>query len=102
KPMSVKSETSASTFPFVRTDWWVLKEYGQALRELGKFQDALAAMSKAALSNGKVEALVSLFSDIGFLCRQTDLKQDARNHLLLSKHVREKHGWAVSQAICVE
>ena len=85
-----------------RTDWWVLKEYGQALRELGKFQDALAAMSKAALSNGKVEALVSLFSDIGFLCRQTDLKQDARNHLLLSKHVREKHGWAVSQAICVE
>ena len=59
------------------------------------------AMSRAALSNKKLEAMVSLFSDIGFLCRQTDLKQDARNHLLLSKHIREKHGWAVSQAISV-
>jgi tetratricopeptide (TPR) repeat protein len=84
-----------------RTDWWVLKEHGHALQELGRFQDALTAMSKAALSNRKLEALVSLFSDIGFLCRQTDLKQDARNHLLLSKHIREKHGWAVSQAISV-
>jgi tetratricopeptide (TPR) repeat protein len=83
-----------------RPDWWILKEHGHALRELGKFQDALTTMCKAALSNRKLEALVSLFSDIGFLCRQTDLKQDARNHLLLSKHIREKHGWPVSQAIC--
>jgi len=83
-----------------RPDWWIFKEHGQALRELGKFEDALTSMSKAALSNRKLEAMVSLFSDIGFVCRQTDLKQDARNHLLLSKHIREKHGWAVSQAIC--
>jgi hypothetical protein len=62
-----------------RTDWWVLKENGRALQELGKFGDALVAMSKAALSNRKLELLVSLFSDIGFLCRKTDQKQDARN-----------------------
>jgi len=85
----------------VRPDWWILKEHGHALRELGKFQGALTTMCEAALSNRKLEALVSLFSDIGFLCRQTDLKQDARNHLLLSKHIREKQGWSVSQAISV-
>jgi tetratricopeptide (TPR) repeat protein len=84
-----------------RTDWWVLKEYAYALQALGKYQDALVAMSKAALSNRKLEALVSLFSDIGFLCRQTNLNRDARNHLLLSIHIREKHGWAVSQVIRV-
>jgi tetratricopeptide (TPR) repeat protein len=84
-----------------RPDWWILTEHGHVLRELGRSRDALTAMSKAALSNRKLEAMVSLFSDIGFLCRQTDLKQDARNHLLLSKHIREKNGWTVSQAISV-
>jgi hypothetical protein len=84
-----------------RPDWWLLKEHGHALRELGKFQDALMAMCKAALSNRKLEAMVSLFSDMGLLCRQAGLKQDARNHLLLSKCVREKHGWAVSPSITV-
>jgi tetratricopeptide (TPR) repeat protein len=84
-----------------RPDWWILREHGHVLKELGRSQEALTAMSKAALSNRKLEAMVSLFSDIGFLCRQNDLKQDARNHLLLSKYIREKHGWAVSQAISV-
>jgi tetratricopeptide (TPR) repeat protein len=82
-----------------RPDWWILREYGQVLKELGRSQDALTAMSKAALSNRKLETLVSLFSDIGFLCRQTDLKQNARHHLLLSKYIREKQGWKVSPAI---
>jgi hypothetical protein len=84
-----------------RPDWWVLKEHGHVLKELGRSQDALTAMSKAALSNRKLEVMVSLFSDIGFLCRQTDLKQDARNHLLLSKQIREKQGWAVPQVISI-
>lgn len=83
-----------------RPDWWILMEHGQVLKELGRSQDALIAMSKAALSNRKLEAMVSLFSDIGFLCRQADLKQDARNHLLL-RQIREKHGWAVAQSISV-
>jgi tetratricopeptide (TPR) repeat protein len=84
-----------------RPDWWILREHGGVLKELGRSHDALMAMSKAALSNKKLEAMVSLFSDMGFLCRQTELKEDARNHLLLSKYIREKHGWPVSQAISV-
>ena len=84
-----------------KPDWWILREHGHVLKELGKLQEALTAMSKAALSNRKLEAMVSLFSDIGFLCRQTDLKQDARNHLVLSKQIREKHGWVVPQVISI-
>ena len=83
-----------------RADWWLMREYGQALREVGKYQEALVALSKAAQSGRKLEAMVSLFSEIGVICRQSDLKQDARNHLLLSKYIREKHGWATPEAIC--
>jgi len=85
-----------------RTDWWILKEHACALRELGKFHEALVVMCKAALSNRKLELLVSLFTDIGFLCHKMELKQDARNHLLLSKHIRENQGWPISQTLSSE
>jgi tetratricopeptide (TPR) repeat protein len=82
-----------------KSDWWILNEHAQVLRDLDKHQEALALMCKAALSNKKLELLVSLFSDIGFLCRKTELKQDARNHLLLCKYVREEQGWSIPQAV---
>ncbi|GEM_PF-773919 len=82
-----------------RSDWWILNEHAHVLRDLGKHQEALALMCKAALSNKKLELLVSLFSDIGFLCHKTELKQDARNHLLLCKYIREKQGWSIPQAV---
>src|SRR4029450_10734739 len=82
-----------------KSDWWILNEHAQVLRDLDKHQEALALMCKAALSNKKLELLVSLFSDIGFLCHKTELKQDARNHLVLCKYIREEHGWSVPQAV---
>ena len=82
-----------------RTDWWILKEHAHVLRELGKFQEALAVMCNAALSNRKIELLVSLFSDLGFLCRKTELKKEARNHLALCKHIRENQGWPIPQTV---
>ena len=82
-----------------RPDWWILHEHAQVLRELAKFQEALALMCKAALSNKKLDSLVSLFSDIGFLCQETELKEDARNHFVLCKHIREERGWSIPQSI---
>lgn len=82
-----------------RSDWWILHKHAEVLREQGKRQEALALMCKAALSNKKLELLVSLFSDIGFLCHKTELKQDARNHLVLCRHVREEQGWSIPQAV---
>ena len=82
-----------------RSDWWILNEYAQVLRELGRDQEALALMCKAALSSKKLESLVSLFSEIGFLCHKIGLKQEARNHLVLCKQIREEQGWSISQAV---
>lgn len=56
-------------------------------------------MCKAALSNKKLELLVVLFSDIGLLCQKTEMKEDARNHLMLYKHIKEEKGWSVPQTI---
>ena len=82
-----------------RSDWWILNEHANVLSELGKHQEALALMCKAALSNKKLELLVSLFSDIGFVCHKTELKQDARNHLVLCKYIKEEQGWSIPQAV---
>lgn len=82
-----------------RSDWWILNEHAHVLRDLGKHQEALALMCKAALSNKKLELLVSLFSDIGFLCYKTELKQDARNHLVLCKYIRHDQGWSIPHAV---
>ena len=82
-----------------RADWWILHEHAQVLRELGNLPKALTLMCKAALSNKKLVSLVSLFSDIGFLCQEMKLKGDARNHLVLCKYIREEQGWSIPETI---
>ena len=80
-------------------DWWILHEHAQVLPDLGRDEEALTSMCKAALSNNKFELLVALFSDIGFLCLKTERKEDARNHLRLCKLIREEKGWSVPQTV---
>ncbi len=80
-------------------DWWILHEHGEVLQKLGKSQDALKTMCQAALSSSKLETMVSLFSDIGFLCLEMELKEDARNHLVLCKNVREQQEWSIPETV---
>lgn len=82
-----------------RPDWWILHEHAQVLRKLRKPDEALILMCKAAVSQKKLDILVSLFFDIGFLCSELRLKEEARNHLLLCKFVREEKGWPIPQSI---
>ncbi|MGH8544346.1 MAG: tetratricopeptide repeat protein [Gammaproteobacteria bacterium] len=82
-----------------RPDWWILHEYAQVLREMGKTELALRLMCKAAASHKRLESLVSLFSDIGFLCNERQLKEEARNHLTLCKYIREEKGWSISNSL---
>lgn len=82
-----------------RPDWWILHEYAQVLQELGKPEEALRLMCKAAVSHKKLDSLVTLFSDIGFVCRALHLREDARNHLLLCKYVREEQEWSIPFSI---
>jgi hypothetical protein len=39
--------------------------------------------------------MVSLFMDIGMLCKNMGKKDEARAHLLLCKYVREKNQWSI-------
>ena len=69
------------------------------MRERGKHQEALILMCKAALANKKLESLVSLLSDLGFLCHKKELKREAITHFLLCKYIREEQGWSIPQAV---
>lgn len=78
-----------------RPEWWILHEYAQVLKDLNKPREALRTMCKAALSHKKFEMLVSLISDIGILCLELKMVEEARNHLLLCKYVRQEQGWSI-------
>jgi len=84
---------------FGRPDWWILHEYAQVLRELGKSEQALTVMCRAALSSKKLDSLVTLFLDIGSVCQNMELNQHARDHFLLYKYIREEQRWSIPQSI---
>ena len=82
-----------------RPEWWLLHEYGKVVRDSGRKEDALELMYQAAGSHSKLEAKVSLFLDIGMLCKEMEKNEEARSHLVLCKYVREKNDWSVSEPV---
>ncbi len=82
-----------------KIDWWLLHAYARVLRDKGQGEEALKLMYRAANSHTKLEAMVKLFADIGFLCNKIGKNIEARNHLILSKLIREKNGWSVDNVI---
>ena len=53
-----------------KPDWWMLHEYAKVVRDTGRREDALKLMYQAASGHSKLESMVSLFSDIGMLCKE--------------------------------
>ena len=45
-------------------------------------------MYQAAIGNSKLESMVSLFVDIGILCKELGKYEEARAHLVLCKYIR--------------
>lgn len=82
-----------------KPDWWLLHEYARVVRDIGRREDALKLMYRAANSNQKLESMVSLFADIGMLCKTLDLYGKARDHLILCKCIRNEKGWSVPESI---
>ena len=82
-----------------KPDWWLLHEYAKVVRDIGRREDALKLMYQAASSNQKLESMVSLFADIGMLCKKLNMYNDARNHLLLCKYIRNEKVWSVPESI---
>jgi len=78
-----------------KPDWWMLHEYAKVVRDIGHREDALKLMYQAASGHSKLESMVSLFADIGILCKDLGKYEEARAHLVLCKYVRDEKGWTV-------
>jgi len=79
--------------------WWMLHEYAKVVRDIGRREDALRIMYQAASGHSKLESMVSLFVDIGILCKELGKYEEARDHLVLCKYVRNEKGWTVPEPI---
>lgn len=82
-----------------RPDWWMLHEYAKVVRDTGRSEYALKLMYQAASSNPKLESMVTLFVDIGMLCKKMEQYNEARAHLVLCKYIRSEKGWSVPESI---
>lgn len=82
-----------------KPDWWMLHEYAKVVRDIGRREDALKLMYQAASGHLKLESMVSLFVDIGILCKELGKYEEARAHLVLCKYVRNEKGWTVPEHI---
>jgi tetratricopeptide (TPR) repeat protein len=82
-----------------RPDWWMLHEYAKVVKDIGRKEDALKLMYQSASDHSKLESMVSLFVDIGILCKELGKYEEARAHLVLCKYVRNKKGWNVPESI---
>jgi len=82
-----------------KPDWWMLHEYAKVVRDIGRREDALKLMYQAASGRSKLESMVSLFIDVGMLCKEIEKCEEARAHLVLCKYVRNGKGWTVPESI---
>jgi tetratricopeptide (TPR) repeat protein len=82
-----------------KPDWWMLYEYAKVVRDIGRREDGLKLMYQAASGHLKLESMVSLFVDIGMLCKELGKYEEARIHLVLCKYVRNEKGWTVPEPI---
>ena len=78
-----------------RTEWWMIYDKAKVARDLGKKEDALQLMYRAASSNRKLGTMVSLFVDIASLCKSMGKNEEARAHLVLCRYVREENNWSL-------
>lgn len=86
----------------IRPDWWMIHEKAKVVRDLGRKEDALELMYRAASGNRKLATMVSLFADIGRLCKSMGRNEEARAHLVLCRYVREENNWSVPGIILID
>jgi tetratricopeptide (TPR) repeat protein len=82
-----------------KPDWWLLHEYARVVRDRGREEDALKLMYQAASSHSKLGSMVSLFEDIGMLCKEMEKYEEARSNLILCKYIREENDWSVPESM---
>jgi len=82
-----------------QVDWWLLHEYAKVVRDRGGKEQAIKLMCRASASNRKLELMVGLFKDIGFLCKDIGNNEVSRAHFALSALIRGEQEWSVPDDI---
>jgi tetratricopeptide (TPR) repeat protein len=82
-----------------KPDWWLLHEYARVIRDIGRKEDALKLMYKAANASSKLQTMVSLFEDIGILCKDMGKYEEAIDHLILCKNIRSENNWSIPDSV---
>jgi len=82
-----------------RPDWWMLKEYADVLKDLGRKDDALEIMLFAAQARQDPGLMVVLFEAIGDLFYERGNKENAALHYQLTKLIREDKAWKVPDSL---
>lgn len=82
-----------------KPDWWLQHEYARVVKDAGDKEKALKLMCQAAISNRKLETMVTLFREMGLLFMEFDNDVIARAHLSLSYLIRQEKGWSIPDII---
>ncbi len=80
-------------------EWWMLWEYSIAVRDQGRDDDALQLMYRATQACKSLKLMVKLLRDIGLLCLKMGRPEEAIDHLVLCRFVREEQGWSLPTAL---
>lgn len=82
-----------------KADWWIIHRYSLVLNEVGKSEQSLKEMFRAASLSHKLENSIKLFRDIFWLAKELDKLEEAHYHLLLFKMIRERNDWPVHEEV---
>ena len=93
------AEIYRSLYSDPRVDWWIKREYGNVIKDQGKYNEALKIMYDAAFSNGKLEMEVGLFEEIAVVCEKLEKWEEARLHYLLGQYIKVANKWKVSNEL---
>jgi hypothetical protein len=83
-----------------RADWWLYQEYGQALRSLGRDEQALKVLCQGALGCGKQEMGVKLYENLASCALDLGQKELAASSADLAIQIRQRQGWKVPSTLC--
>lgn len=81
------------------TDWWLLSEYGEILLNRGEHEKALGLFLKASAIMPKLNMKVTLIKNLGLAYKQLKEYDKSYNHFMLTKLIREKYQWRISNEL---
>lgn len=82
-----------------KAEWWMLAEYAEVLNHSGKKEDALKKYYEAVSSFNHLDKMVGIFDEIGLLCKDLSLEEEAFAHFNLEKLVRDEQGWKIKDSL---